>query len=103
MNGMSTPVSNKRSATRLPPELGTLARIDVEPWRGEDAFLPSIIALVPETSITGVGLVLISTEYLQPGNLCVVQIGDERPVRAEVRWRRSLDAHTIRIGLLYQD
>lgn len=96
----SNPV-NRRRSIRFTPDLGTFAQIDVEENRADGSFQPSIMALVPEESSKGVGLVILSTSELPVGKICRVQVGKLSPLKAEVRWRQDLDAGVLRIGLLY--
>lgn len=91
----------KRASIRYTPNDGTFAMIDLMDERPDGTFRPSMVALVPEESSKGVGLVLLTTPSLQVGNYVRIQVGKLPPLRAEVRWRRDVDPQIIRIGLLF--
>jgi hypothetical protein len=91
----------KRASIRYTPDDGTFAMIDVIDERPDGTFRPSMVALVPEESSKGVGLVLLDTPSMQVGSYCRVQVGKLPPMRAEVRWRREVEPKIICLGLLF--
>jgi hypothetical protein len=91
----------KRGAIRFSPDAGTYATIDTEATRPDGSFQPSIVALVPEESSKGAGIIVLKTESLQDGSMCRIQIGNLTPMLAEVRWRKELDKQTLRLGVLF--
>lgn len=92
---------SKRRSIRFAPDSGTYAKIDLEAAREDGSFQPSVVALVPEESAKGVGLVVLTTNDLQVGAFCKIQVGKLQPLRAEVRWRQDVDPGILRLGLLY--
>ena len=100
MSTDSDPKSKRRSI-RFAPDVGTFARIDLESSRPDGSFQPSVVALVPEESAKGVGVVVLTTPDLQIGSFCRIQVGKLPVLRAEVRWRQEVDPGIIRLGLLF--
>ena len=94
--------AHRRKYTRFPSGKAVHAEIDV----GTDlnqAFAPTIAALVTDEAYQGCGLVLLSTESLQLHQVCRVQLGRQSPMVAEVRWRQELHPQVIRVGLMYKE
>lgn len=92
---------SRRRSIRFSPDAGTYAKIDLEASRPDGSFRPSVVALVPEESAKGVGLVVLATSELQVGKYCRIQVGKLPILRAEVRWRQDVDSGISRLGLLY--
>ncbi len=102
---MPTPKSSKkyvkRASIRYTPDDGTFAMIDLIDERLDGTFRPSMVALVPEESAKGAGLVVLGTPDLQVGKYIRIQLGKLPPQRAEIRWRREVDPQISRIGILF--
>jgi hypothetical protein len=92
---------SKRRSIRFAPDAGTYAKVDLEATRLDGSFQPTVVALVPEESTKGVGLIVLNMPGLQVGSFCRVQVGQLSPLQAEVRWRKVVDNEILRIGLQY--
>jgi hypothetical protein len=91
----------KRRRIRFRPDPLDLAHIDSRPI-GDHPFEPDTVAvIVDEDPLGGCGLVIVENGKLARGDTCVVRLGRLDPLRAEVRWRRTIDEDVVRIGLRF--
>lgn len=66
-------------------------------------FKGNIAGLVVDESYRGCSLVILNKkkekDFLKTGTKCIVKLGKESPLQAEVKWRQELDRNIIRVGL----
>lgn len=89
----------KRRYFRFTPEKNTLAGISF----GENIVehKPEIVGLVYEEAYKGCGVICIADDRLVIGARCVVECGDLSPTTSTIRWIKSLDENTLKVGLEY--
>lgn len=91
----------KRRFIRFPGDPLDFALIDFGP--DDRPFAPQLVALVVEEApMGGCSLaVCAGDDHLANGRDCRVKVGRMSPVRAEIRWTRTLDDRVTRIGLQF--
>lgn len=88
-----------RQDIRFPPEPNCLVRVDTA--GGNERFEPDLLGLVLDESSGGCGAVFVHTDKLGIGDRCLIQVGTLEPVKAEVRWRNSLEDRVVAVGFRY--
>lgn len=91
----------KRKHTRFQPEGGGLARIDSRVANEE--FCPEFHGLVVTEAYGGCGLIVCENVPIQPGQSIRIQVGNLSPLVGQVRWRKTLDESTVKLGIQYQE
>ena len=89
---------NKRKYVRFYPDDGTFAQIDAEPG---NEFNPEIVALILEHSEKGCGLVLLEKEFQALQGEFTIQVGNQPPKKAVIRWNQELDSKIKKVGVEY--
>jgi hypothetical protein len=91
----------KRRLIRFPGDPLDFALLDFGP--GDRPFTPQQVALiVEEAPMGGCSLAVSAGEAnLAEGRGCRVKVGRMEPVRAEIRWVRTLDERVTRLGLQF--
>ena len=64
-------------------------------------FRPELHALLQEEAAKGCCLVTRDEGALKVGDVCLVKVGRLDAIKAQVRWRKEIDAGTFKIGLMY--
>ena len=90
---------SKRKYPRYKPETDTFVTIETK--GGGKAYTPNTGGLVFSESYGGCGIVLLATNELQTGDICMAKIGPLHPMRAQVVWRTQLDNNVIKIGIKF--
>jgi hypothetical protein len=91
----------KRKNIRFKPEGSTLAWIDLNPASAQ--FTPQVKALTFSESAGGCGLVVLINDFFTADSKLKVQIGELKPLVAEICWIQELDADVCKVGLRYVD
>ncbi|MCA1904269.1 MAG: hypothetical protein CV045_05985 [Cyanobacteria bacterium M5B4] len=91
-----------RRYLRFPPDPIEVAYLD---WRDDrENFTKEVVALIVDVAPKG-GCSLIFRHPKDPkltaGKRCRIQVGDLRPVSAEVVWARELDRDIYRCGFIF--
>lgn len=92
---------HKRTSVRFNSDPNAIAQVDIGKGPDGEAFYPTVLGLVADESTRGCGIILIEIPELVVGDKCKVQVGKLHPMKAEVRWRKVIDAGVLRLGLLY--
>lgn len=91
----------KRNAIRFSPDPGTLARIQFGAFTDKTPFKAELHALVFEEAAKGCGILGVKDDRLSQGSIIRVQVGELKPMAAEIRWVKALDDHAVKFGLMY--
>lgn len=95
-------VKNTRQQTRFPPLAMEVAEVSLNPEASILDFRGDMVALVvDESPLGGCCLVVCRVDALHPGDFCVLRVGQQIPVSAEVRWRRDLGESVAKVGLQF--
>jgi hypothetical protein len=91
----------KRRLIRFPGDPLDFALIDFGP--DDRPFSPQLVALIVEEAPMGGCSLAVSAggDNLVEGRGCRVKVGRMEPVRAEIRWVRTLDDRVTRVGLQF--
>lgn len=91
-----------RRYLRFPPDPIEVAYIDSN-WQ-RDNFVQEMVALIVDVAPKG-GCSLVfnlpKDKEIKNGQRCRIQVGDLRPVLAEVVWQKELDRDIYRCGFIF--
>jgi hypothetical protein len=96
----STPKTNKRKHVRYRPEIDTVAFVDPS-LEGE--FKRGPAALVVEEAYGGCCLLMLDPGPLQLLGYCRLQVGKLSPMKAQVRWMKTIEGKITKVGFQYQE
>jgi hypothetical protein len=91
-----------RRYLRFPPDPTEVAYIDTKV--GEETFNREIVALILDIAPKGGCSLVFSLrngEGMKDRQRCRIQIGDMRPLTAELVWQREIDRNVYRCGFLF--
>ena len=92
---------NRRGQHRMASGDPTVAWLDPLVRANVEDFEPTIPALVLNESTAGCGVVILCNHELREHQKLTIQVGDEKPVRAEIRWVDTLDKDVHKVGFHY--
>lgn len=88
----------KRRRIRFRPDPLDFAQIDSRPAASGRFEVDSVAIIVDEEPMGGCCVVMLDNPKLLEGAVCRVKVGRLDPLRAQVAWRKPLEAGIVRLG-----